>query len=260
MAGFPRYNGHGIARGLVFDRQFLERSGSGNFDLAGAAKDSISGATWVTNTLGPALRFAAGTAVDTVTMNTAQFGQTKLSIEVLIHPTANPDGTGRILHKNSGGSSASRWMLFMSGTNAVTFSQGFNGATTDDWATASNTLPFNVPTHIVVTMDMNGVIGTSPTIYLNGINRTVTNSTVGAGTANSDTANLYVGNRSATDRDFVGDIYYVRIWSRKLAAQEAAALYNDPGIIYRRPAPVYSDVPAGGTVVTGLFLPLLGVG
>lgn len=215
---------------------FYERVGTATRELVAASNGVLSGtATWATDKYGWAFSNDGTTGVDTITTQASQNSLTQMSLEFLIRPKSQGGGSlGRICHKTTG--TTNHFQSYTGGTNALVFGQGF-ATGSDDWQTPNSSLPLAAYTHCVVAMNMNGVIGTAPTMYLNGVKQTVTNLFVGVGTAVADTSNLYIGNRSDGIRGFDGQILYLRQWRRQLSASEAQQLYRNPFIVYRKAPP-----------------------
>ena len=110
---------------------------------------------------------------------------------------------------------------------------GFNipFSTTDGaWTTTNHDINFDEWQHIAITYDGSST-SSNPIIYINGISVAVTEATTPVGSISDDTADLYIGNRSATDRSFNGSMSSIALHSTAKSADEIYAIYSK-GITY----------------------------
>lgn len=133
-----------------------------------------------------------------------------------------------------GGSSAGRiserqhQFVVNGGNNLLAFSQLFSG-TNGLWTTPLNSILTGRWYHVAVTYN-NSSTSNTPSIYINGAAQTVTTTTPPVGTRNTDAATtLYLGNRSAADRNWDGKIDQYRMFNYVRTPAQIAWDYNKGG-------------------------------
>ena len=132
---------------------------------------------------------------------------------------------GRIANKG--------FLFYVHITSGSTCKLGFNipFSTTDGaWTTTNHDINFDEWQHIAITYDGSST-SSNPIIYINGISVAVTEATTPVGSISDDTADLYIGNRSATDRSFNGSMSSIALHSTAKSADEIYAIYSK-GITY----------------------------
>jgi len=144
------------------------------------------------------------------------------TISVWVYAGSDGENTrGRILDKSNGTDTG--WQLFLdeqSGATAqVRFRHYFDTGTATHYITAAN---FNLNTwnHIEVVYDNSGTANT-PSIYINGIKKTVSSSGTTSGTRVSDASQtLYIGNDSTATSTFDGLIDDVKLYNYTRSAKQ----------------------------------------
>lgn len=204
-------------------------------DAKGSNDGTISGTstTFVSGKYGKALDFnGTDTKVDCgtgVSLDDVFVGGG--SIGIIMRPRSDGEGNvGVIVCKRTGATSG--WNLNVqdevSGKVRIQFLQGFD--TTDGiWQTIVD-IPIDEITFIVIKYD-DGAVGNNPTIYINGVARTVgdglTETQTPVGTADSDAANSFIiGNETGSTETFDGFIDDVRLYGDLLINNEVRLL-ND---------------------------------
>lgn len=220
-----------LARGLVFDSLLYERGGTQPSDLVGKLKATFTGApAWNTDLYGTNLTFAAAT--DLVSYATPTGSSTLSLINMAYECMFNMTGTGGgalgyVVCKSSSGPP-----YFLLNVKTATTMQVLSGfATTQgNW-----TFPItqNAWNHVVINYAM--TTAATPTVWVNGVQQTLTLVASAAGTAPTDTANIYIGNNSSGTRNWAGQISHVRMWNRNLTAAEAMKLNLNPWALYTQP-------------------------
>ncbi len=125
------------------------------------------------------------------------------------------NGFGRILDKSDSTSAANGFAFQVAQTagtdGQLIFEQGFSGSV-GRWRTAGGSISLFQWHFVTLTYDNSSSVNT-PTIYIDGVQQTLTVSAVPTGTRQSDaTSSMTVGNRDdATDRTFFGVIDEVRL-------------------------------------------------
>lgn len=158
------------------------------------------------------------------------------TLEVWFRPnTFGGADVGRVVDKATSNATAGGWALMVNAggqTEVVHFVQGYlagNGA----WATASNSIPLSVWSHVALTYDRSSLVGSAPTLYLNGVQASLNNTSTGTfGTSSDASASLRVGNSAAGDRAFDGVIDEVRLSTTERSAGWLTTGYanqSDPG-------------------------------
>ena len=138
--------------------------------------------------------------------------------------------SGRVISK-SDATNQNGWNLFVqspSSENRFGFTQGWN--TTDGiWFTPNASISTNSWYYGVAQYDRSFGTGDKPTMYLNGVSKTVTTSQTPVGTIETDAAqSVCIAARAATDREFDGIIDEVRISNTiRSAAWIKATYYNN---------------------------------
>ena len=149
-----------------------------------------------------------------------------LSVSAWIYPRGWGEGDrGRIIDKRTGAQESFIFYVLNPGHLVFEASRwnGSNGV----WGSSSPIIPLNTWTHVVVTYDY-GALGNDPILYVNGSPVGVTESTTPTGSVVAETANINIGNDNGTARTFNGLLDDVRMYGRVLAADEVAALYDNP--------------------------------
>lgn len=136
---------------------------------------------------------------------------------------------GRIADKDLAGSDG--WAFYVSdesgGEVKLKFYQRFS-SNEGTWQTTSTEIATGEWTHVVVTYN-NDSTSNNALLYVNSVSVTVTETTVPDGTRSDDTGNdLYVSNRSGSDRTFDGEMDELRFYNDILTANEVKALYLYP--------------------------------
>lgn len=153
------------------------------------------------------------------------------SVAFIFKPGSDGENNlGRVFDKTE-------WGVYVSaesgGNVALSFFHNFDGAD-GVWVTAVD-IPINEAAHVVITYDSDAVAN-NPTFYINGLQRTVgsglTESGTPTGSSESDVGDdLYIGNRSAGDRTFDGEIDEPALFSDTLTAAEAYELAGASGLV-----------------------------
>jgi hypothetical protein len=127
---------------------------------------------------------------------------------------------GRILDKAS-------WDFYCdNGTSTNSFSFDHKRATLDgSWSMPASTMQFNVWQHVCVTYDGSNTANNA-VMYYNGVSQTVTRNSAPSGALVSDSANnLILGNTTAGDRTYDGQMEDLRFYNRILSANELATIF-----------------------------------
>ena len=90
--------------------------------------------------------------------------------------------------------------------------------TSGDWITNNREMIYGEWQHIAITYSGSST-SNNPIIYINGISVAITRGSIPDGTISADTADLYIGNRSATDRSFEGSMSNFTLHKTILDAQ-----------------------------------------
>ena len=153
------------------------------------------------------------------------------TVSAWIRPESLGDSSfGRIVDKDNG--NANGWLFFVctSGvaptcTSSLRLNHDFTG-TDGSWSSANNSITLNQWQHVAVTYSPSATTN-DPIFYINGVVSAI--SSENTPTLSDDTDgvnNLRIGDRSALDRSFDGQIDEVRIYNRILSADEITRLYN----------------------------------
>ena len=113
-----------------------------------------------------------------------------------------------------------RNLLLDSGTTTYEFA-GQRWTNLGEWTIAEPTA--NVWHNFLITYDY-GSTANDPLMYLGGVSKTVTETSVPSSTLLSDTGAIVVGNRPSANRVWGGRVCEVAIWNRILNASEAAGI------------------------------------
>ncbi len=128
------------------------------------------------------------------------------------------------LVKGSNSTGGLGWVLFGSNSNTITFRKAFTSSN-GIWVTTSAVTTDGSWDHIVVTYNQDSAAN-DPTIYVNGVIASITESTQPSGSAYDDSShNLTIGAHSSnsfTD----GKIDETRLYNRTLSAAEVMSLYQ----------------------------------
>lgn len=239
-----------LRRGLVFDAPLFENGGISVLDIAGNRKGTLTNTPlWKDSKFGKVVEFSSGGLQNQVIPFATLSNQdslTNISIEVLVRPYDDADaGNPKILIKKSGASSSTRrWALNIENLNKFEFQAG--------WSTTSGfwefgTILYREWYHVVITYSFSST-SNDPTIHINGVPVTPTETQAPTGSVNSDDSNFYIGNTSAADNGFGGQVAYVRYWNRILSKNEIIALYSDPFRLYKEKTQNQSLVENAGVV------------
>ncbi|MCH8148928.1 MAG: hypothetical protein IH987_13275, partial [Planctomycetes bacterium] len=139
---------------------------------------------------------------------------------------------GRFADKASDVDATVGWAIQMNnGTTSIRLEAGFS-TTRGIWNSGTNSVSANSWYHVAVVYDSDSAAN-DPLIYINGVSKTVTNSTPPVGTYNTDAAiALRIGNFAGdTTRTFDGSLDDIRIYSRELSTGEIVRLANGSGLI-----------------------------
>jgi hypothetical protein len=126
------------------------------------------------------------------------------------------DSKGRIFEKGdtSGGNDFSGWMLGVDNVNmtgSVLFGHGSSSGIGGGWNSSSTSVSLSTWTHVAVVYDQ-GSASNNPSIFLNGMPASVTESFSPSGAISSDaTYGGRLGNRGAGDRTFNGRLDEIRL-------------------------------------------------
>ncbi len=152
------------------------------------------------------------------------------TIAAWIRPTQTPFyDYGRIVSKmtdrpNNGGYSIYT-SIEATAPQSVWFAQGFGGSSVSRWSTPAGSLNMQVWNHVAVVYDQENPTD-APTIYLNGIEQSLTLQETGTGSADSDAAeNFLVGVATIGNDNFEGQLDDIRVYRRMLSANEVQSLY-----------------------------------
>jgi hypothetical protein len=149
-----------------------------------------------------------------------------LTVSAWIYPRGWGEADrGRIIDKRTGAQESFIFYLMTPGHLVFEASRwsGNNGV----WGSSSAIIPLNTWTHVAVTYNY-GALGNDPVLYVNGSPVGVSETTTPTGTVSAETANLNIGNDNGASRTFNGLLDDVRMYGRVLAADEVAALYENP--------------------------------
>lgn len=96
------------------------------------------------------------------------------------------------------------------------------------WVTDTGAeIAINTWVHVAVSFISTPVDSTDPTIYIDGVSKTITEDGTPSGANVSDADNpIIVGNESGVSRTFDGDINVVKVWNKILSQAEITAEYN----------------------------------
>jgi len=200
--------------------QFLDISGNGNH-----ATDNASGTSDSTGTDFDGSDDYVQVTDATTIQNIFDGGGW---ISCIIEPDSDGENsTGRLFDKDGAGGTGWELQLFSEsgGYSRLRFVQRFTG---DDgiWDTSTASIPIGSRNHIVFIYDSSST-NNDPTLYLNGSEVSLDNSTP-TGAAEDDTGNdLYVGNNSAGTRTFDGHIYKFAAGKGTPSAQTVKKWYLD---------------------------------
>ena len=241
----PALNGaNPIARGLVFavDYAFNISSGTGNhLDLTGnsiGAFVSTPGPTM--GPFGQQCTFGNSTA-DSYTTNGPVNSLASGTVEFLAKPNVNDFGA--FFNKGT------NFFLNIGWVTGDLFVDVDFSTTNGEWQTTGGSFPFDQFCHVVVTYNGSSASNT-PTVYINGIPKTLQLNTAPVGTRVADDTTLLVANYPGMDADMVPDIVYMRYWNRILSISEARSLFNDPWQVYvQAPPQTATNLPSSGTNV-----------
>jgi hypothetical protein len=191
---------------------FNEGGGAVARDAIGRQHGTISGTfAWRSGLRGQALWFN-GASVDPPAVGSPA----RYSIEALVKPEGGA-GAIRVIVRWQG--SGGIWALYRWSNDLVTFYNDTPPHTLQGTAAFSA----GVATHVVGVFD-----GSTKWLYVNGQLK----ASAAYGTTPAGTASIRTGNDN-WNQVWVGDIYYVRIWSRPLRADEVQALYVNPYHVLR---------------------------
>ena len=113
-------------------------------------------------------------------------------------------------------------------TNSFSFEHARAG-TVGRWSMPNSQASYGNWQHVAVTYDGSST-SNDPVFYYNGASVTVTERSTPTSTISADGANtLWLGNRTAGDRTFDGDISDARFYSRILSAAEVLTIYSCKG-------------------------------
>ena len=119
--------------------------------------------------------------------------------------------------------------------------------TTGAWTTTNHDINFNEWQHIAITYNGSST-SNNASIYVNGISVAVTEATTPSGSISDDTADLYIGNRSATDRSFDGEMAHFALWQGVLSQAQIQSVMESTSYA-KIPADVKSTL--GSEVASG---------
>ena len=142
-----------------------------------------------------------------------------------IKPNSDGETAGRIAEKG--------FLLYTNPTSGSTSKLNISipfSTTAGGWVTTNYEINFGVWQHIAITYDGSST-SNEAIMYFNGISVSVYNSTSPVGTISADTADLYIGNNSATTRSFNGSMASVATYNTAKSADEVYAIYQQ-GITY----------------------------
>lgn len=239
--------GHLLVRGLVFDANYFAPGLGGNTEIVGVTRRSTY--TGTTTSIGPhgvARTFpgAAATDIDTYASNGAVNSLAVFTVEFLFKLNGSTTGgNGRIVAK---GASEARFRVEIDPAGGSIFLSTARSTDEGRWNSPASSVPSGAWCHAVVAYDW-GSTANDPAIWINGVPQAITEVSAPVGTAGTDTANLYIGNRDSGNRCINGDISHVRIWNRALNGGEVRQLFTDPFGIYVDYRRVFSPVPAAST-------------
>ena len=98
------------------------------------------------------------------------------------------------------------------------------------WGSNSSTITLSTWIHVGATYIMDGNIANNAILYINGVAVTTTKTTTPAGTLNSLVGqDLFIGNRSALEKTFDGNIENLRLYNRVLTPTEILSIYESEG-------------------------------
>lgn len=128
-----------------------------------------------------------------------------------------------------------KWILDCPGSQRMSFQRLFS-STNGYWVSPANGILTGRWHHVLVTYDSTSAANL-PAFYVNGLPVTTSVSVSPAGSALSDGAdNLYLGNNTARNRGFDGQMGLVRLYNRIIAAVDVMPIYRENAWKYGLPA------------------------
>ena len=140
--------------------------------------------------------------------------------------SAGEGGNGRIISTDSG-TGPDGWVFLVNASGSASDYINarwlvYRGSTHADFEVL-NGIKKNTWQHLVVTY----LLDESPTIYVNGVAQTLTTTTLGSGTFNTDTNSpLYIADTPLAASMSDGRFGMTQIWDRKLSAAEVTKVYH----------------------------------
>lgn len=195
-----------------------DRSGNGN---NGTLTNMDTAGDWVSGQIGQALDFDGSDDYVSVTA----YDTSRVSVSGWVKATGVGEGDfPRIINMAGYIVTFSFTTNFGHNLNAVAFNS-VRSTTNGIWDSPTSSISQNVWYHVVVTYDSSST-SNAPRIYINGVLRAVTTVAAPVGTQTSNAGTAYIGNTSATDRSWQGQIDELRYYNRVLSAEEVARLYK----------------------------------
>lgn len=242
---------HPLARGLVGCWLFNEGGGSRVFDSArrnhGTLTNMDPASDWVNGKFGRALDFDGSDDYVNFGDYSATDGLRRLSVDLVVRVDNVTNSTpGRHWVGKWGGAFGTNceWIISQADGQGgkLVFAAVTNGANYFLLTTTSNILTSGAWVRISVVW--NG--GTVGSIFVNGVQQAVTNSSLGSPTAiMTSTAEMRFGRQTAGTASLAGRIDRCVIYNRALTAAEVRQLYVDPFCFIRR-SRVVGFVSSGG--------------
>jgi len=156
------------------------------------------------------------------TIGSASSSSKKMSFCMWIYKSGDGEGNeGRIFDFGED------IFLYTTNTEILAFSVKLNNNSVE-WRTDQAYLTLNSWNHVAVTYDATNTAANNPTVYINGVSKTVT---LASGTKHATfsgiaTEGCFIGNRHSEDRSFKGKIGEFQIYKDILTADEVTRIYN----------------------------------
>jgi len=212
-----------LAAGLEAYWPFAETNGSAAADVSGKGRTAqlANGATLVPARLGYGLNLDGADA--SATFNSMSWP--RLTVTAWVRSRSPGNSTTPRLLQMPGCNIRMRRDL-TSASNALAF-ESQRSISPGEWRSPGNVVADGAWSHVAITYDSITTTG-SPIFYINGVSVPGTLRTTPIGTPLSNLGTGYLGNSSALDRGWDGQIDELRIYNRLLGAPEIAFLAADP--------------------------------
>ena len=153
-----------------------------------------------------------------------------------------------------------RIMIYGGANDNVYFYSSTFATSLGVWRTGTGTISPATWYHIALTYNASST-SNNPIIYINGVSKTVTETTTPVGVVQAITGgSIYIGNNAAKNVDYDGKLADVRTYNAILTAAQVLSLYNagaftasfDTNLVFN--APLTSATTLGGSSFDGFIL------